>query len=262
MAAEKSRFTESYVRSLAQESPAPLRLARRKNSVLVIANRHEIASAGIAALVQRGGHRVVAHCSCEHDLLHSAEAYRPDVIVLAQNIVRQEPAKTVLQLRARNCSVSIIFLLDERDAITAAGLMDLDVEGILSNAACARTVIDCVESVCHGCKWVGSDLLRPLAMAERCSQNGNCLTSREAEIAHFVSRGLRNKQIARELHVLEGTVKMHLHHIYEKLHLSGRTQLALSMAEISAQMPTSSNAPPAGKPIDSVAASRLVAGHN
>ena len=53
------------------------------------------------------------------------------------------------------------------------------------------------------------------------------LTRREADIANLVSRGLPNKQIARELHVSEGTVKMHLHHIYEKLHLHSRTELAL-----------------------------------
>jgi two-component system, NarL family, nitrate/nitrite response regulator NarL len=145
--------------------------------------------------------------------------------------VGQEAAKTVSRLRARNCSVAIIFLLEERGgAITAADLRDLDVEGILLNAACARSVIDCVESVRHGRKWVDPDLLRHLAMAERPSQIASSLTAREAEIARLVSRGLRNKGIARELHLSEGTVKMHLHHIYNKLRLGGRTQLALSTA--------------------------------
>ena len=162
-------------------------------------------------------------------------------IVLAENIVSQEAAKTVLRLRARNCSMAIILLLEERDAITAAGLLDLDVEGILLSAACARSVIDCVESVRHGRKWVDPNLLRHLAMADRPSQIASSLTSREAEIARLVSRGLRNKEIARELHLSEGTVKMHLHHIYEKLHLGGRTQLALSTAGACAPMPVSGN---------------------
>ena len=152
------------------------------------------------------------------------------MIILAENIVRQGAQKTVLRLRARHYSVAIIFLLDERDAITAADLRDLDVEGILLSAACARSVIDCVESVRHGRKWVDPNLLRHLAMAGQRPQIASHLTPREAEIAHFVSRGLRNKGIARELHLSEGTVKMHLHHIYEKLHLAGRTQLALSTA--------------------------------
>jgi len=42
---------------------------------------------------------------------------------------------------------------------------------------------------------------------------------------------LHNKQIARELLMSEGTVKMHLHHIYEKLQLHSRTELALSVAD-------------------------------
>ncbi|TJV41712.1 MAG: helix-turn-helix transcriptional regulator, partial [Mesorhizobium sp.] len=52
------------------------------------------------------------------------------------------------------------------------------------------------------------------------------LTGREQEIADLVSRGLRNKTIAQRLHVSEGTVKMHLHHVYEKLHLGSRAELA------------------------------------
>jgi two-component system nitrate/nitrite response regulator NarL len=129
---------------------------------MVIANRHEIAGAGMEALLQAGGHRVVARCSREGDLLHVAETYRPDIIMLAENIVK-EAAKTVLQLRARNCSVAIVFLLEERDAITAVGLLDLNVEGILLSAASARSVIDCVESVCHGRKWLDPNLLSRLA---------------------------------------------------------------------------------------------------
>jgi two-component system, NarL family, nitrate/nitrite response regulator NarL len=231
-----------------------------KMLTLVIAHRHDIAGARIEAVLKAGGHSVIARCSHEDDLLRSVETYRPNMIMLAENIVRQEAAKTVLQLRACNCSAAIIFLLEERDAIMAANLLDLDVEGILSNAACARTIIDCVESVRHSRKWVDPNLLRHLAMRERPSQIASHLTSREGEIAHLVSRGLRNKEIARELHLSEGTVKMHLHHIYEKLRLGGRTQLVLSTVGASARMPRYEVCPP-GEPAypDSAAALRFVA---
>src|SRR5262245_45406430 len=210
------------------------RSAGRKMPTLIIANRHEIAGAGIEALLQAGGHNVVARCSHEDELLRLVEAYRPDIILLAANILRQEAAETVLGLRGCYRRMAIIFLLEARDATTAADLRDLDVEGILLSAASARSVIDCVESVRRGRKWVDSNLLRHLVTAERPSQVASSLTSREAEIAHLVSRGLRNKEIAREFHLSEGTVKMHLHHIYEKLRLGSRTQLALSMAGASA----------------------------
>ena len=123
-------------------------------------------------------------------------------------------------------------------------------------AACARSVIDCVESVRRGRKWVDPNLLRHLAIAERPSQIASNLTSREAEIARLVSRGLRNKVIARELHLSEGTVKMHLHHIYGKLRLGGRTELALSTVGARVPMPVSGNgARPPGEPAGSVAGS-------
>jgi two-component system nitrate/nitrite response regulator NarL len=241
-------------------SPGPA--GRNKVLTLVIAHQHEIAGAGIEALLQTRGHSVIARCAHEDKLLRSVEVYRPDMIILAGNIVRQEAAETVLRLRAGNCAVTIIFLLEERDAITVSDLRDLDVEGILLSAACARSVIDCVESVRHGRKWVDPNLLRYLTMVARPQQIASNLTSREAEIARLVARGLRNKEIARELHLSEGTVKMHLHHIYEKLCLGGRTQLALSTVGACAQTPVSGNeARPPGRPArpDSAAAAGFVA---
>jgi DNA-binding NarL/FixJ family response regulator len=52
------------------------------------------------------------------------------------------------------------------------------------------------------------------------------LTPREIEIVRMAATGLRNKQIAETLFISEGTVKIHLHNIYEKLGLSDRLELA------------------------------------
>ncbi|SDF87998.1 DNA-binding response regulator, NarL/FixJ family, contains REC and HTH domains [Bradyrhizobium brasilense] len=203
---------------------------------LVIATRNEITAAGMKALLHAAGYRVAAHCTCEDDLLRSLDTYRPDIIMLAETVVGRDAVRVVSRVRDCNFSLAIIFLVECHDAIAASDLLVLDVEGILlSGAACARSFIDCVGSVQHGRKWIDPDLLRQLATAERSSIKRTMmrtLTSREADIAHFVSRGLHNKQIARALDLSEGTVKMHLHHIYEKLGLEGRMQLALSMTGV------------------------------
>jgi DNA-binding NarL/FixJ family response regulator len=57
------------------------------------------------------------------------------------------------------------------------------------------------------------------------------LTQREVEIVQAVATGMRNKGIAKKLHVTEGTVKVHLHNIYEKLGVSGRLELVLTAQE-------------------------------
>ena len=57
------------------------------------------------------------------------------------------------------------------------------------------------------------------------------LTQRERQMAHAVSRGLRNRQIAAEFGISEETVKKHLATIYGKLALNGRVALAVHVLQ-------------------------------
>src|SRR5205807_7631283 len=52
------------------------------------------------------------------------------------------------------------------------------------------------------------------------------LTDRERQIMALVSKGLSNKEIGRRLNIADGTIKVHLHHVYQKLEISNRTVLA------------------------------------
>jgi DNA-binding NarL/FixJ family response regulator len=55
------------------------------------------------------------------------------------------------------------------------------------------------------------------------------LTNRRRQVAALVCRGLSNRAIAQKLHLTEGTVKVHLHGIYEKLNIHSRTKLAIAL---------------------------------
>lgn len=226
-----------------------------KTATLVIGTHREIAGAGIEALLQAGGHKVVARCARQDDLLQSLDTYHPDIVMLAEDIVGQEAAKAVWHLRAHNSSVAIIFVMEERNAIMAADLLDLDVEGVLLSGTSANSLMDCIQSVSHGRKWLDAGLLRHLATAERSPRIASRLTLRESDIANFILRGLRNKEIAGRLHLSEGTVKMHLHHIYAKLRVGGRTQLALTIAGACTGIPESGSE--AGSAEESTAPARL-----
>jgi two-component system nitrate/nitrite response regulator NarP len=68
---------------------------------------------------------------------------------------------------------------------------------------------------------------RPLADGDP----GKLLTRRELDIVRMVAIGARNKKIAEQLGIAEGTVKMHLHTIYEKLQISGRVELSIFARE-------------------------------
>jgi len=52
------------------------------------------------------------------------------------------------------------------------------------------------------------------------------LSPREMEILALVAKGRSNKEVSNELKISEGTVRIHLAHIYEKLHVHCRTEAA------------------------------------
>jgi two-component system, NarL family, nitrate/nitrite response regulator NarL len=63
------------------------------------------------------------------------------------------------------------------------------------------------------------------------------LSARQHEVIAFVCDGLSNSEIARKLGVTEGTVKIHLHAIYEKLGVRSRMELMIALADRSKLAP-------------------------
>jgi DNA-binding NarL/FixJ family response regulator len=65
-----------------------------------------------------------------------------------------------------------------------------------------------------------------LRVPRRSSRSGTALTRREREIFDFIKQGLSNREIARALWISESTVKVHVHHVLEKMNARSRTELA------------------------------------
>jgi DNA-binding CsgD family transcriptional regulator len=73
---------------------------------------------------------------------------------------------------------------------------------------------------------------RSLGRADR-ALSRQALTIREREVMGFAAKGFTNKAIARELNLAEGTIKLHLHRIYQKLGVRSRLALAASVTKSS-----------------------------
>ncbi len=98
--------------------------------------------------------------------------------------------------------------------------------GVLRRTSAPETLITCLRAVTAGNTWledgIFGDTERPA------NQRRSQLTPREVEIAELVEKGLRNRDIARDLGIQTGTVKIHLKHIFEKTGVRGRYGLALN----------------------------------
>ncbi|MES1257324.1 MAG: response regulator transcription factor [Acidobacteriota bacterium] len=98
--------------------------------------------------------------------------------------------------------------------------------GIIRRTSPAETMLNCLRAVTSGSTWMEEGIFgnTDKLMQPRRSQ----LTPREHQIAELVERGLRNRDIGRQLGIQTGTVKIHLKHIFEKTGVRGRYGLALT----------------------------------
>jgi DNA-binding NarL/FixJ family response regulator len=87
-------------------------------------------------------------------------------------------------------------------------------------------MLDCLRTVSRGQTWLEQSLLRDSERMPRRARSN--LTQREQEVLDLVEQGMKNKDIALQLGIQPGTVKIHLKHIFEKTGIHGRYGLALN----------------------------------
>jgi DNA-binding NarL/FixJ family response regulator len=97
---------------------------------------------------------------------------------------------------------------------------------VVRKTAPVETIMTCLRTVASGSNWMEEDMLLEM---DRPARSGHSpLTSRESQVTELVQRGFKNKDIAANLGISTGTVKIHLKHIFEKTGIRGRYGLAIS----------------------------------
>ena len=117
--------------------------------------------------------------------------------------------------------------MDESQLLAAA---DLDPEGMVLKTSDPSLLLECMEAVVAGKRWIDPEIADRTRQAQERAASAPPLTRRERELIELVRQGLRNRDIAAELGVTEGTVKVYLHAIFDKLRVENRTELAFRAA--------------------------------
>lgn len=98
--------------------------------------------------------------------------------------------------------------------------------GIIRKTADLSSLLACLRTVALGRSWMEDSVFRDSIRSERYPRSE--LTAREQQVLELVEQGFKNKEIANELGIRPGTVKIHLKHIFEKTGVRGRYGLAIS----------------------------------
>ena len=204
---------------------------------LVLADDHPIVLAGLENMFRRERDcRVLAACVDGVEALRAIDRHRPSVAVLDLRMPRMHGLAVLRQMQKDKLatrSVLLAAVLDDDDLLEA---VRLGVRGVVLKEMAPTLVVQCVREVHAGNQWlekrsVTHALDRLVRREEGTRDLAKLLTPRELEIARAVASGLRNKDIAEKLGIAEGTVKIHLHVVYEKLKIDGRMALVLKMKE-------------------------------
>jgi two-component system nitrate/nitrite response regulator NarP len=107
----------------------------------------------------------------------------------------------------------------------------LKVQGIVLKNSDPAYLLDCLDRVRHGRTWIDPELAERSKQLARSPAVRAPLAPRERQLIGYVRQGLRNRAIAEQLGVTEGTVKTYLHAIFEKLGVRTRTELAMRADE-------------------------------
>jgi DNA-binding NarL/FixJ family response regulator len=99
--------------------------------------------------------------------------------------------------------------------------------GIIQKSADLESVLSCIRTVAHGGTWMQDSVFGDRLHVIESPRSE--LTPREQQVLELVEQGLKNREIALELGISPGTVKIHLKHIFEKTGIHGRHGLALTV---------------------------------
>jgi DNA-binding NarL/FixJ family response regulator len=204
---------------------------------LVLADDHAIVLHGLKRLFE--GHPDFRVVECCVDGEHAVAAARDDacdVLVLDLRMPGRTGLDVLKALAAekRRCRTVLLTAAISDDDVVEA--VRLGAWGVVLKESSPETLLECVRRVYRGEQWIdretmtrafGHAMQREAAMREA----SRILTPREIEIVRMIAQGLRNRAIAERLTISEGTVKIHLHNVYEKLGIDGRLELMLYAQE-------------------------------
>ncbi|PDT76862.1 two-component system response regulator [Bradyrhizobium sp. C9] len=173
--------------------------------------------------------KVVARCNDAASCFEAVRGLAPDIAILDMSMPDIFEQATIDVGNSATPAARLVFLATSVEDRDLAMLAATGAYGVVLHDEEPETLIQTLRQVADGQK-----MLPPPACEEALSRAQTAmsekylatLTERERQIMNLVSEGLSNKEIGRRLKVADGTIKVHLHHIFRKLEISNRTVLA------------------------------------
>ncbi len=203
---------------------------------VAIVDDHGIVRQGLRALLTRPGIEVVGEASNGNAAIDLVRELQPDVLLLDIRMEEGDGLSCLPGIKKVSPDTSVIMLTTYANPGYLARSIYHGAAGYLSKDVDPAKVVKAVRSVAAGEEIIDRTLLRA-ALAGAVDNNApepepdslpaDDLSNRETEVLQLIAAGMTNAEIGETLTISVSTVKTHVRHILEKLHVSDRTQAAL-----------------------------------
>jgi two-component system, NarL family, nitrate/nitrite response regulator NarL len=199
---------------------------------VLLADDHPMIAAALDVLLRGSDYELVGRARSGADAIAQVQRLKPQMLLLDVNMPDGSGLDVLRQLRGLRRSPVVILLtagMDDTQLLTADRLGP---EGMVLKTSDPGLLIECMDQVRKGERWVDPEIAERTRQAKDRASRAPSLTPRERELIELVRQGLRNRDIAAQLGVTEGTVKVYLHAIFDKLGVDNRTELAMRAADL------------------------------
>jgi len=194
-------------------------------------------STALEALLRDTPFEIVAVAKTGEQASAEIERLEPEMVLLDLQLPRGSCMDGWRRLRREQRRTRVVILTA---AIDDASLMEakaLHVQGVVLKNSDPAYLFECLAHVRRGGQWFDPEITERLKRLSETVFEGDrpLLAPRERELIKLVRNGLRNREIAKQLGVTEGTIKVYLHTVFQKLGVSSRTELAIRADEFLAR---------------------------
>ncbi len=203
---------------------------------IVIADDHGIVREGLRALLTRPGIQVIGEADSGAKAVELARMLQPDLMLLDIRMPDGDGLQALAQIKAVSPTTSVIMLTTYANPGYLARAISGGASGYLSKEVNPEQIVRAVRAAAAGDELIDRSLLQS-ALAQAVDYSPptpepteipiESLSERELEVLRLIAAGMNNAMIAETLNVSLATVKTHVRHILDKLHVSDRTQAAL-----------------------------------
>lgn len=197
---------------------------------ILLADDHPMIQAAVEAMLRGSDYELVAKASSGAQALRAVSEHDPDILVLDVSMPEGSGLDVLRSLRSAGDRRKIVILTASLDETGFSEALSQKVDGVLLKTSDPALLLDCLDSVRAGDEWIDPQL-QAQASAAAGRRDRNLLSPRERDLVRLVRQGLRNRDIAQQLGITEGTVKVYLHSVFEKTGVVNRTELAIRASE-------------------------------